>query len=472
MFTIHQFRLGLATNSSSNHSIIFLPGGAEDERADGDFGWQFFTAASPKSKNLYAALQLRGAMHWIAGKEVAQTVAQNWMDVELGDADDYEEYIDHQSQWSLPLDWEGKSIDREFFEELRTFLLRKDVVILGGNDNDEEAHPLDDGSAFQLPLPHDRRPAKMVARKEEGYWVLFNRTDGRKIRMSFEDPSKSVEPTKATAPELVDVKITNFCPHGCGWCYQDSSSEGQHADRYFIGRLASAFREMKVFEVALGGGEPTLHPDFVRILEWFREAHVVPNFTTRNLDWLRNHRRRQQILKLAGAFAYSITTPKEIDELASLQDVYGIPDEQIGCQYVMGSTPLYYFEKILERAASREMRITLLGYKTNGRGKQFEPSDYKSWLTVLKKVHDSFRWGPRIGIDTALARDYQGQLADMGIPRWSYEIEEGKFSMYVDAVAKKVAKASYGPDLEMCDLRQPDNYVYLQDELLSHFARF
>ena len=46
---IHNLRLGLATNSSSSHSLIFLAKKypvKDHDINDGEFGWNFFTAAS------------------------------------------------------------------------------------------------------------------------------------------------------------------------------------------------------------------------------------------------------------------------------------------------------------------------------------------------------------------------------------------------------------------------------------------
>jgi len=477
MFTIHQVRLGLATNSSSMHSLIILPGGAEDSEANGAYGWDFFTCASKEAKLQYAAIQLRDTMTQVAGSEVAQVVAESWTGTKLGAPDSngwFDEYVDHQSRWTLPLDWDGKSVDKEFFDDLKAFLEREDVAILGGNDNTEESHPLDtEGTSFQLRVPLESDSKNLVCRKDDGYWTIFNRETGTKIRMSFHAGGEHVEPTKAKTPELVDVKITDFCPYNCEFCYQDSTMKGEHADANYLSELARTFRELRVFEVAIGGGEPTLHPKFVEILRSFRNCGIVPNFTTKNLTWINDHGQRDDILKYAGAFAYSIESAKDITKLAALRDTYHIPNHKLNCQYVMGTARSYEFEQILTTAAERRIRVTLLGYKTNGRGDQFEPKDYSDWAEVFKKVHDAQRWGLKVGIDTALAAEYQGQLADLGVPKWCYEIKEGKFSMYIDAVAKKSAKSSYGPSLTMRPLKGHRAYSDdLMNEITQHFAAY
>lgn len=41
--------------------------------------------------------------------------------------------------------------------------------------------------------------------------------------------------------------------------------------------------EMGTFQVALGGGNPNQHPDFIEMLEYTRSKGIVPNYTTNGL---------------------------------------------------------------------------------------------------------------------------------------------------------------------------------------------
>lgn len=500
--TVHKIRYGLATNSSSTHSLIIIPGGHGDADVDEHFGWDCFTLGSREQKTRYAAAQLRHAMLGCACEEVAHAVAEAWTGVKLDKDSYYADTVDHQSEWAMPRDWDGRVVDKQFFDDLLAFLQRDDLVVLGGNDNDGEhkihgwsqtTHPLAaTGEAFQIALARDQSEESsegLVCRKDEsgGYWTLFNRKTGKKVRLSFSEKGQAIEPTKAHAPELVDVKITNWCPFNCSWCYQDSTTKGEHADQAFLEHLAWAFGEMKVFEVAIGGGEPTLHPKFVEILSSFRRSGVVPNFTTKNLAWLHDHAKRQQILAQTGAFAYSVESSDDIKKLAALRDTYAIPSEQLNCQFVMGTggTDFKYdferaFAELLTVADMCRMRLTLLGFKTDGRGHTVTPVDYSAWPTVLKRVHDQRPYGLQIGIDTALASAYQGQLADLGAPKWCYEIQEGKFSMYVDAVEMTTARSSYGSDLVRHHIKSSAvPHIHrsyssrdLGEEILEHFAKY
>ena len=117
--------------------------------------------------------------------------------------------------------------------------------------------------------------------KEHNYKaVWFN---GKTIRMTI-DPKKEI--TELRYPEFYDVKITGYCEGRCPWCYMDSSSKGQH---YMdaVTKIEDYFGPMSVnerpFQVAIGGGEPTTHPQFIDILRTFKELGIEPNYTTNGM---------------------------------------------------------------------------------------------------------------------------------------------------------------------------------------------
>lgn len=278
-------RMGFANNSSSSHSLIFLANTPADyDVEDHTFGWEFFTAASHEAKNHYMALLLNDALYNVADPHMAQAVVKAWTGIdapvnELGLG--VEGYIDHESRYELPFSWDERGVDFEFFKAFQQYILQDGLVILGGNNNTSKTHKL--GRGFKLPIPQDTYRSRLVARHDARYdfWALFDRATGNKIRMRFGKPDElNVVPEKASAPELVDIKITDHCPFACNFCYQDSTVAGGHAKSSDIYHIAQSLSRLRVFEVAIGGGEPTMHPQFVNILTTFRNNHIVPNFTT------------------------------------------------------------------------------------------------------------------------------------------------------------------------------------------------
>jgi hypothetical protein len=435
-------RYGLATNSSSSHSLIFKEG-MTDRGVGGEFGWDNFVLASPLAKRHYAALTL---MYSLCSDgmdfEKARLIIIDWTSVDISKSD----YIDHQSVMRLPCTYNTNSTDHEFFNAFQAFLLKNNLAILGGNDN-EESRWKPEGD-FELPLPTDLS-YRYVCRRDRDYWSIFSPETGSKIRFSFND--LTVKPTKATMPELVDIKITDFCPFDCPYCYQGSTISGTHAEREYVERLLYTLSEGKVFEVAIGGGEPTLHPEFVSFLRYARNYGIAPNFTTRNLSWLRDEERRSEILKYAGAFAVSVDNSDQVKKLDALLTTYGVDNNRTNLHIVMGTTGKTNLRDMLKVANERNLRVTLLGWKNTHRGSTYKMLDYSWWLDAVIEMIKAHKC-PSLSIDTVLAAQSVGKLKAAGIPDYSYHIEDGTFSAYVDAVAKKLGPSSYSGNEVMVDL--------------------
>lgn len=80
-------------------------------------------------------------------------------------------------------------------------------------------------------------------------------------------------------PEFIDLKITDRCNLGCPNCYQDSTSRGRHAPMSLIDAVLDGL-DLAPYQIALGGGEPILHPQLPQILRKIRRHGTVPNYTT------------------------------------------------------------------------------------------------------------------------------------------------------------------------------------------------
>ncbi len=80
-------------------------------------------------------------------------------------------------------------------------------------------------------------------------------------------------------PETVDVSITDKCHFGCTYCYQNSLPDLKHGPKDLVETIIKGF-DQPPYQIAIGGGEPTLHPDLPYILRKARELGTVPNYTT------------------------------------------------------------------------------------------------------------------------------------------------------------------------------------------------
>lgn len=124
-------------------------------------------------------------------------------------------------------------------------------------------------------------------------------------------------------PELMDISITNWCDKGCSFCYKSSTKHGEHMALDDYKKLIDQAAEMHTFQVALGGGNPNQHPNFIDILKYTASKGIVPNYTTNGRGL--NDEILDASRKYCGAVAVSVYPPYDeaaiaIEKLAN----YGI----------------------------------------------------------------------------------------------------------------------------------------------------
>lgn len=511
---ILNIRRGFATNSSSSHSIIYSNDRSDFDCSDGEFGWQRFVAASKKMKQFYLSLTVFENLLSIYYNKYSKSIenytserlrySKNLIETThklLGfksdiylDENGYIEngYIDHQSVYCLPVMFnDNVCIDNDFLNDFRDFFLQDDLVILGGNDNDgdEDYFPV----GFKLPIEMDGPKGTAVARKdcEKDFWTVYNRYNGDKIRFRFVETCNKLKiPEKSFAPELLDIKITDACrfasekdPNACSkFCYQNAKTKGQHAKFEDIVKVAEYLSKLKVFEVALGGGEPTDHPQFYDVLKAFRDRGIVPNFTTRNKEFFVGKKYEDDIFGLIGGIAYSVRNAQEVIEINNIlkNNLYSDPTKyydkiKFSVQVAMGTITKKEFEKIISvlKDCKHIGCLTLLGYKYHGRGVSYFKNyiEYDWWLDVLDKYQKHYL---NVSVDTVIATQFEEKFKELNINKLYYHTEEGKFSGYIDAVKGTFAPSSFSDESLTIDLfeNNEDWTSRLDEKIVEHYKGF
>lgn len=148
---------------------------------------------------------------------------------------------------------------------------------------------------------------KLIERNHpnQHYRTIFNQHTGffvRKEDKGYPEPFWAED-----GPELLDISITNYCEHGCTFCYRKSNVNGRHIPISNIEHIVDQAKQLNVLQVALGGGNPNQHPQFIDILKMIREAGIIPSYTS-NGEGLND-----EILKATkqycGAMAVSLYPP-------------------------------------------------------------------------------------------------------------------------------------------------------------------
>ncbi|EHP48114.1 radical SAM/SPASM domain-containing protein [Odoribacter laneus] len=155
---------------------------------------------------------------------------------------------------------------------------------------------------------------KLVIKKypAEHYSTLFNKKTGLFVRI--EDKGFPEPFWAKSGPELIDISITNYCSKGCIFCYRNSSIQGKHMIFEDYVDVIQQAQNIGVLQVALGGGNPNQHPNFIEILKETVSHGIVPSYTSNGIGLTSNILKATK--EFCGALAISAYEPYE-----SLEDL-------------------------------------------------------------------------------------------------------------------------------------------------------
>lgn len=474
---VYNVKLGHSTNSSSTHSILWSrkrPTQTKETTAQTReairkqaFGWSHFVLDTPEAKASYLGQILLEWARW--GYVPDQKAAAKWAETLLheypvtGNAKVMPDgYIDHQSSGQISemalrySRMPGGKIVRGL-EGIIDYLLQPEVIIVGGNDNEsdewkddviEDAENI--SGIFSSLLSSN---ARFRWDERDSYWSVFDSTTGNVLRYRRE---KGAPITRSEVPELVDLSIGNGCNRGCAYCYRGSTPSGGWAPANRVLHVFNEINRAEVFEVAIGGGEPFQHPQLKEILRGIpkfdlsRRGAGTPAvyITTRELDWMNDKEMLYLVKEKISGFGFSVDTCADLKYAREKFEQNGFSAFQINFQVVPEVIAPQELTKILSYAAGEGLRLTLLGYKTTGRGKLVEPNpiNARTFLAQLKGLGLIGEEG-RLGVDSVLAKSWEKELGEVAWPG-SYQLQDGSFSCFVDALTQMVYKNSYTPRSE------------------------
>ena len=269
-----------------------------------------------------------------------------------------------------------------------------------------------------------------IRRHIDNYNFIADQETGMTFRWgkTFDD-----NPTFAPVPELVDISISNHCSKGCGFCYRDSKPDNSFMSINDYKYVLNSLKHPKygnVFQVALGGGEPLEHPDFLEIINLTKQFNIVPNFTTNGL--LISDSLAKKIRGNIGAVAVSITN---INNIADTNIKYLIDNNiRTNIHYVIDRENISQAISILNGEFNSKLvginAVVFLTFKPSGRGHNELTVKPGNQLNKFVGLIDEHNCACSIGFDACfvpLLMHYtktQKDVIDF--------CEVGFFSVYVD----------------------------------------
>lgn len=264
---------------------------------------------------------------------------------------------------------------------------------------------------------------------DEKYKVIFNQKTGFFARVEEKGTQEVFWAKKG--PELLDISITNWCNKGCEICYRNSNENGTHIsleDYEFIMKQAC---ENNVLQVALGGGNPNQHPDFIEILKLTKEKYnIVPSYTTNGRGL--SPEVLQATKNYCGAVAVSAYEPfDETKQALRLLASYKI---KVNLHYVLDSKSIERAIDWLENGydlLDQCNAIIFLNYKPIGNNKNYNLLLKNSPL--LKRFFDlvdNKQYPYKIGFDSCMVSGIVQNMKNINLTSLE-PCDAGRFSAYI-----------------------------------------
>lgn len=253
--------------------------------------------------------------------------------------------------------------------------------------------------------------------------------DGTKVRSWSGDPSPEF-------PESIDLKVTDRCDAGCGFCHESSTRRGLPAAMPDVLRLIDGLPSGP--EIAIGGGDPLSHPDIERMMEVMVERGLVPNLTINGLH-ARRYKDRIDLIRKAGLiFGLGIShAPNCRADIMALADANAVLHVIAGVAHPMELADY-----------PSDVKVLVLGYKRYGLGTEFERNNdvesrlaaWKYWIGTIMRRFKSVSFDnlalQQLNIKSLITKE-----------AWDarYMGDDGLYTMYIDAVECTFAKSSTSP---------------------------
>jgi radical SAM protein with 4Fe4S-binding SPASM domain len=207
-------------------------------------------------------------------------------------------------------------------------------------------------------------------------------------------------------PVLIDLSLNNYCNLSCDYCYMSAKpiNEGENLLMEDFNLLLTKMVKSRVLQIALGGGEPTLHPQFTEILKKLRnDGGIIPNYTTNGTNLT------EEILKTSKKYCGAVAVSHSEERFKqTLEATKKLLDHQIqtNIHIVLLKSRIPRLSEITEQYAKLGIsNVVLLLFKPMGRGANLVhevlDSNDKNVLSLelLKILNFRKKYGVRLSID-------------------------------------------------------------------------
>ncbi|MEA3464246.1 MAG: radical SAM protein [Patescibacteria group bacterium] len=260
-----------------------------------------------------------------------------------------------------------------------------------------------------------RKDYKACPEIKEVYSKLAIKNFNNKVILPKQSVIEKIFPFQVlNSPILADINITNKCNLHCPHCYVNSNQNGKEMSMHDFQLVLRECKKAGILQVAIGGGEPTLHPLFADFLKEIRKHNIVPNVTSNGkiLNWKTVY----AMAKYAGAVALSI---EELGSKFKQRRNFSFKDFLKSVKKFKAAGVKLVFQVVISKGNLHRVNQTVkeivkynpygilfLAYKPQGRGKQYDSPlsqvNHLEVVKVLKNIFKDLKGKTKIGFDCCL----------------------------------------------------------------------
>lgn len=272
---------------------------------------------------------------------------------------------------------------------------------------------------------------KLLAKYKNGNVSVTRWDDGTTLRRTEDD---EFFPDFA---ENVDVKITDYCDGGCKFCYEGCTINGKHGEIMndkFIDSLHP------YTEMALNGNDLS-HPELVTFLFKLKDKKVIANLTVNQIHFERHYKLIKALIDNRLIWGLGISLREPTDSFINL--VKTIPNAVV--HIINGIVT----EHDLNKLANNDLKILILGYKTTGRGLEYQSNNLgecmknTTYLGLMLPTIVKEGWFKNLSFDNLAIQQLDVKQL-MSEEEWErfYMGDDGTFTFYIDLVNQTFSKNS------------------------------
>ena len=200
--------------------------------------------------------------------------------------------------------------------------------------------------------------------------------------------TRSEDPGRFPAPNILDLEVTTICKGGCKFCYKSNTSNGINMS---FNEFKTIFDKLpkSITQIAFGADSTlTSNPDIWDMMQYARDNGVIPNVTLADCS----DEVADKLSKYCGAVAISLYNFETCCNSVKKLTDRGM--KQVNIHYMISEETFegaknLLNKRVVDERLSKLNAVVFLSLKQKGRGTGFTPLSQEKFNELVKIAHDN-----------------------------------------------------------------------------------